>query len=38
MKNFFDDKKKKLILIVIIIAAIELSGHGIFASLYRLLS
>ncbi len=38
MNNFFDDKKKKLILIVIIIAAIELSGHGIFASLYRLLS
>ena len=38
MNNFFDDKKKKLILIIIIIAAIELSGHGIFASLYRLLS
>ena len=38
MKNFFDDKKKKLILIIIIVAAIELSGHGIFASLYRLLS
>ena len=38
MNNFFDDKKKKLILIVIIIGAIELSGHGIFASLYRLLS
>ena len=38
MNNFFDDKKKKLILIVIIIAAIELSGHGIFASLYRLLN
>ena len=38
MNNFFDDKKKKLILIIIIVAAIELSGHGIFASLYRLLS
>ena len=38
MNNFFDDKKKKLILIIIIVAAIEFSGHGIFASLYRLLS
>ncbi len=38
MNNFFDDKKKKLILIIIIVAAIEFSGHGIFASLIRLLS
>jgi len=27
---------QKLILIIIAIAAIELSGHGIFASLFRL--
>ena len=38
MNNFFDDKKKKLILIVIIVAAIEFSGHGIFASLIRFLN
>tara|TARA_B100000287_G_scaffold207647_1_gene195942 strand:- start:438 stop:542 length:105 start_codon:yes stop_codon:yes gene_type:complete len=29
---------KKIILFVIIIVAIELSGHGIFASLFRLVS
>ena len=29
---------KKIILFVIIIVAIELSGHGIFASLFRLIS
>ena len=29
---------KKIILFVIIIIAIELSGHGIFASLFRLLN
>ncbi len=29
---------KNLILIIIIVLAIELSGHGIFASLFRLLS
>jgi len=29
---------KKLILIIIIIVAIELSGHGIFASAIRLFS
>jgi len=29
---------KKLILIILIVIAIELSGHGIFASLFRLLN
>tara|TARA_B100001741_G_C16137626_1_gene407473 strand:- start:236 stop:340 length:105 start_codon:yes stop_codon:yes gene_type:complete len=29
---------KKILLFVIIVAAIELSGHGIIASLFRLLS
>jgi len=28
----------KIILIIIIVLAIEISGHGIFASLFRLLS
>tara|TARA_B100001029_G_C15023883_1_gene432325 strand:- start:824 stop:937 length:114 start_codon:yes stop_codon:yes gene_type:complete len=37
MKQFFE-KNKKIILIVIIVLAIELSGHGILASLYKLLS
>ena len=29
---------KKFLLIIIIIVGIELSGHGIFASLFRLLN
>jgi len=29
---------KKIILFIIIVIAIELSGHGIIASLFRLLS
>jgi len=29
---------QKLILIIIAIVAIELTGHGIFASLFRLIS
>ena len=29
---------KKFVLIIIAIVAIELSGHGIFASLFRLIS
>mgnify|MGYP001293511481 FL=1 len=29
---------KKILLFVIIVVAIELSGHGIIASLFRLLS
>ena len=33
MNNFFSDKVKKILLIVLIVLAIELSGHGIFASL-----
>jgi len=28
----------KILLIIIIVLAIEVSGHGIFASLFRLLS
>tara|TARA_B100000700_G_C14523859_1_gene614319 strand:+ start:431 stop:544 length:114 start_codon:yes stop_codon:yes gene_type:complete len=37
MKEFFE-KNKKIILIIIIVLAIELSGHGILASLSRLLN
>ncbi len=37
MKNFFNSNKK-IILFVVIILAIELSGHGILASLFRFLS
>ena len=36
MIEFFN-KNKKIILIVLIVAFIELSGHGILASLSRLL-
>ena len=32
------DKQKKLLLIIIIIAAIEFSGYGFFATLFRLIS
>tara|TARA_B100002051_G_C16277190_1_gene411735 strand:- start:106 stop:225 length:120 start_codon:yes stop_codon:yes gene_type:complete len=32
------DKWKKIILIVAIVGLIELSGHGFFASLFRLIS
>ena len=38
MNNFFSDKVKKIILIVLIVLVIELSGHGIFASLMRFLN
>ena len=31
------DKHKKLVLIIVIIAAIEFSGYGFFASLFRLI-
>ncbi len=31
------DKQKKLLLIIAIIAAIEFSGYGFFASLFRLI-
>jgi hypothetical protein len=31
------NKKKKIIFFSIIVVAIELSGHGIFASLFRFL-
>jgi len=31
------NKKKKIIFFAIIVVAIELSGHGIFASLFRFL-
>ena len=32
------DKHKKLLLIIVIIAAIEFSGYGVFATLFRLIS
>ena len=41
MNNFFNDKVKKIlfiVLIVLIVLVIELSGHGIFASLMRFLN
>ena len=38
MNNFLNTKKKKIIFFAIIIVLIELSGHGIFASLIKFLS
>jgi hypothetical protein len=38
MNKFFNDKVKKILLIVLIVLVIELSGHGIFASLIRFLN
>tara|TARA_B100001250_G_scaffold186360_1_gene160193 strand:- start:183 stop:308 length:126 start_codon:yes stop_codon:yes gene_type:complete len=36
--NFqISEKKKKILIIVVIVAAIELSGHGFFATLFRLI-
>ncbi len=32
------DKQKKLLLIIVIVAAIEFSGYGFFATLFRLIS
>tara|TARA_B100001250_G_scaffold404750_1_gene421185 strand:+ start:426 stop:545 length:120 start_codon:yes stop_codon:yes gene_type:complete len=31
------DKKKKILLVIVIVVAIELSGYGFFASLFRLI-
>tara|TARA_B100000700_G_scaffold302353_1_gene372625 strand:+ start:67 stop:237 length:171 start_codon:yes stop_codon:yes gene_type:complete len=38
MDKFLNTKTKKIIFFIIIIGAIELSGHGIFASLFRFLN
>ena len=36
--NFqISEKKKKIFVIIIIVAAIELSGYGFFATLFRLI-
>ena len=36
--NFkISEKKKKILLIIVIVAAIELSGYGFFATLFRLI-
>ena len=36
--NFnISDKKKKILLIIAFVAAIEFSGYGFFASLFRLI-
>tara|TARA_B100001029_G_C14608814_1_gene207905 strand:+ start:98 stop:223 length:126 start_codon:yes stop_codon:yes gene_type:complete len=36
--NFnISEKKKKILLIIVIVAAIEFSGYGFFASLFRLI-
>jgi len=37
MNNFLNSKTKKIVFFIVIIGAIELSGHGIFASLFRFL-
>ena len=38
MNEFLNTKFKKIIFIIAINAMIELSGHGIFASLFRFLN
>tara|TARA_Y100000590_G_scaffold425402_1_gene533351 strand:- start:1010 stop:1135 length:126 start_codon:yes stop_codon:yes gene_type:complete len=38
MKIRINEKRKKIFLIIIIVIAIEFSGYGIFASLFRLIS
>ena len=38
MDKFLHTKTKKIIFFIIIIGAIEVSGHGIFASLFRFLN
>tara|TARA_Y100000590_G_C15141813_1_gene796423 strand:+ start:389 stop:514 length:126 start_codon:yes stop_codon:yes gene_type:complete len=38
MDKFFNTKSKKIIFFVVIIGIIEFSGHGILASLFRLLT
>ena len=38
MNEFLNTKFKKVIFIIEIIEMIELSGHGIFASLFRFLN
>ena len=36
--NFnISDKKKKILLIIVVVAAIEFSGYGFFATLFRLI-
>ena len=36
--NFnISEKKKKILLIVVVVAAIEFSGYGFFATLFRLI-
>ncbi len=38
MNEFLNTKSKKILFIIVIIVIIELSGHGIFASLFRFLN
>ena len=38
MDKFFNSKWKKILFIIGIVALIEISGHGIIASLLRLLA
>mgnify|MGYP001432053923 FL=1 len=36
--NFnLSEKKKKILLIIVVVAAIEFSGYGFFATLFRLI-
>ena len=37
MKFQISEKWKKILLIVVIVVAIEFSGHGFFATLFRLI-
>jgi len=37
MKFQINEKRKKILLIVVIVAAIEFSGYGFFATLFRLI-
>ena len=38
MKNLLNTQRKKIIFFIAIVVAIELSGYGILASLFRFLS
>ncbi len=38
MNNLLNTNKKKVIFFILVIFVIELSGHGIFASLFKFLS
>jgi len=37
MRFQISEKRKKILLVIVIVAAIEFSGYGFFASLFRLI-